>query len=81
MCPSVAKVVPGEDFTLAIAFDNGEEGVLDMKPHLGFGVFQRIADYEYFKRVRVAFDTIEWDCGVDLDPEFVYAKCEMTTPT
>jgi hypothetical protein len=29
MYPSVAKVVPGEDFTLAIAFDNGEEGILN----------------------------------------------------
>ena len=27
-------------------------------------------------RVRVAFDTIEWDAGVDLDPEFVYTKCQ-----
>ena len=79
MYPSVIKVLPSEDFTLAIMFDNGEEGILDMGPHLGFGVFQRIADYEYFKRVRVAFDTVEWDCEVDLDPEFVYAKCKMTT--
>ena len=79
MSPSVVKVVPNEDFTLAIVFDNGEEGILDMRPHLGFGVFQKIADYEHFRRVRVAFDTIEWDRGVDLDPEFVYAKCKMIT--
>ena len=79
MYPSVTKVVPNEDFTLAIAFDNGEEGILDIKPYLSFGVFQTIRDYERFKVVRVAFDTIEWDCGVDLDPEFVHAKCEMTT--
>ena len=70
MYPSVATVTPREDFTLEIAFDNGEEGVLDMKPYLDFGVFQKIADYEHFKRVRVAFDTLEWDCDVDLDPEF-----------
>jgi hypothetical protein len=31
-------------------------------------------DYEKFRRVRVSFDTIEWDEGVDLDPEFVYKK-------
>ena len=80
MYPSVSKVVPNEDFTLAIAFDNGEHGMLDMKPYLGFGVFQRIREYEHFKCVRVAFDTIEWDSGVDLDPEFVYGKCKMTTP-
>lgn len=78
MNPSVAKVTPAEDFTLAIAFDNGEEGVLDMKPYLDFGVFKTLKDYSLFKRVRVAFDTIEWDGGVDLDPEFVYSKCKLT---
>jgi len=77
MVPAVTEVVPNEDFTLAIAFDNGEEGTLDMKPYLGSGVFRKISDYEHFKRVRVAFDTIEWENGVDLDPEFVCAKCKM----
>ena len=80
MYPSVAKVIPNEDFTLTVRFNNGEEGILDMKPYLTFGVFERIADHEHFKRVRVAFDTIQWDCGVDLDPEFVYARCRLTTP-
>jgi hypothetical protein len=45
-----------------------------MKPYLDFGVFKKIRDYEKFKKVRIAFDTIEWDEGVDLDPEFVFAK-------
>ncbi|MEW6367727.1 MAG: DUF2442 domain-containing protein [Acidobacteriota bacterium] len=77
MYPSVREVVPGEDYMLSIVFDNGETGTLDMKQILGFGVFQRLKDQEAFKRVRVAFDTIEWDSGIDLDPEFVYAKCEI----
>ena len=38
-------------------------------------VFQRLKDYDAFRWVRVAFDTIEWDAGIDLDPEFVFAKC------
>ena len=79
MYPSVMGVVPQDDFSLAIEFDNGESGVLDMKPFLDFGIFQRIRTYEQFKRVRVSFDTIEWDSGIDLDPEFVYAKCSITT--
>ena len=79
MYPSVINVTPNKDFTLSIAFDSGEEGILDMKPFLGFGVFRRIADYKHFKLVRVAFDTIEWDCDVDLDPELVYSKCRITT--
>lgn len=75
MYPSVKEVVPGDDYILSVVFDNGESGTLDMKPFLDFGIFQRIKDRDAFKRVRVSFDTIEWDCGVDLDPEYVYTKC------
>lgn len=74
MYPAVKNVTSGDNFVLFIDFDNGESGTLDMKPFLDFGVFRRLNQPTAFKRVRVAFDTIEWDCGVDLDPEFVYAK-------
>lgn len=75
MAPSVKKVVPGADYVLTVEFDNGESGSLDMKGVFDFGVFTRIKDPEAFRRVRVSFDTIAWDSGVDLDPEYVYAKC------
>jgi len=76
MYPAVKEVVPGDDYVLSVVFDNGETGIMDMKPILDFGVFHRIKDTDAFKRVRVTFDTIEWDCGVDLDPEYVYARCK-----
>jgi len=76
MYPSVKQVTPGVDYTLSVLFDNGESGMIDMKPILDFGVFKRLKNYDEFRRVRVAFDTIEWDCGVDLDPEYVYSKCK-----
>ena len=75
MYPSVKEVIPLDDYTLSLVFENGESGILDMKPMLHFGVFQRIKDLDNFKSVHVSFDTIQWDCGVDLDPEYVYAKC------
>lgn len=77
MYPSVIKVEPIDDHALSIVFDNGECGILDMKEYLNFGVFSRLKNLENFKRVRVCFDTIEWDSGIDLDPEFVYEKCEI----
>ena len=80
MYPSVKEVIPRDDYTLFVVFDNGENGILDMKPILDFGIFQRIKNYETFRQVRVSFDTIEWDCGVDLDPEFIYAKCKAHVP-
>ena len=76
MYPSIVKVIPGEDYVLSIIFDNGESGTLDMKQFLDFGVFRKLKDYDAFRRVRVSFDTIEWDAGIDLDPEFIYAKCK-----
>ena len=76
MYPSVTSVVPKDDYILDITFSNGESGALDMKPYLNFGVFNRLKDYKAFEKVTVAFDTIEWETGADLDPEFVYDKCK-----
>ncbi len=78
MYPSVKSVSPSENHLLSIVFDNGESGVLDMKPYLDFGVFQKLKNPDVFKRVRVSFDTIEWDSGIDLDPEFVYTKSKRS---
>lgn len=75
MYPSVKKVVPEDNYILIIDFDNGERGILDMKPFLEFGVFKKLKDYHAFKQVQVKFDTVEWESGIDLDPEFLYAKC------
>lgn len=75
MYPAVISVSPGENYTIRVVFDNGEQGVLDMKPYLDFGVFQRLKDVALFKQARIAFDTVEWPSGADLDPEFVYEKC------
>jgi hypothetical protein len=80
MYPAVKEALPHDDYTLTVVFENGESGVLDMKPMLDFGVFRTLKDYDNFKHVHVAFDTIEWDCGVDLDPEFVYEKCVSPVP-
>ena len=78
MYPSIVKVTPGKNYVLSILFDNGESGTLDMKKFLDFGVFKRLKDHNAFKKVRVSFDTIEWESGVDLDPEFVYEECKAT---
>ncbi|MBL0174153.1 MAG: DUF2442 domain-containing protein [Ignavibacteria bacterium] len=77
MPPAVTSVVARDDFTLHVVFENGESGVLDMKPYLDFGVFRSIGTLAAFKSVRVAFDTVEWGNGIDLDPEFVHTACVL----
>ncbi|MFO7929908.1 MAG: DUF2442 domain-containing protein [Thermodesulfobacteriota bacterium] len=80
MYPSVKNVTPGDNYVLYVEFENGESGLLDMKPALDFGTFKRLKDQETFKQVRVKFDTIEWNCGLDLDPEYVYEKAVRKEP-
>nr|VFJ91577.1 MAG: Protein of unknown function (DUF2442) [Candidatus Kentron sp. LFY]VFJ97231.1 MAG: Protein of unknown function (DUF2442) [Candidatus Kentron sp. LFY] len=74
MVPSVKKVFALDGYQIFIEFDNDECGMLDMAPYLNFGVFGRIRDPDLFRQVRVAFDTVEWGNGIDLDPKFVYEK-------
>jgi hypothetical protein len=74
--PSVTAVRAQQDHILHLVFANGENGLLDMKPYLEFGIFSRIKHPDSFAKVKVSFDTIEWESGADLDPEFVYSKCQ-----
>ncbi len=77
MHPAVMSVECEEDYVLSVVFDNGENGLLDMKPYLDFGVFKTLRDPSAFETVHVSFDAIAWESGADLDPEFVYEKCHI----
>lgn len=78
MYPVIVSVSPNEDSSLSVVFEDGAEGVLDRTPYLDFGVFKRIKGIDEFKRVRISLDTVQWDCGADLDPEFICAKCTLS---
>ena len=72
MYPAITSVVDNGDYILLVGFDNGENGLPDMKPYLNFGIFKKIQDPRIFKSASVTFDTISWETGADLAPEFVY---------
>nr|VFK64688.1 MAG: Protein of unknown function (DUF2442) [Candidatus Kentron sp. UNK]VFK71181.1 MAG: Protein of unknown function (DUF2442) [Candidatus Kentron sp. UNK] len=80
MHPSVTKITVAENYRIRVEFNNSESGILDMAPILSFGVFRKLKDPAVFNAARVAFDTVEWPDGIDLDPEFVYEKCVGKCP-
>jgi len=43
-----------------------------MKPNLKYPAFERLKDYELFKKVYAAGETIEWETGEDVSPESLY---------
>ena len=79
MYKGVMSVVAMDDYKLLLRFDNNESRIFDVKPILSCGRFAELNDLNLFKKVRVSFDTVEWDNGLDLDPEYLYAKSKETS--
>jgi hypothetical protein len=71
---SVIEVEPNKDNKLLLTFENGEKRIFDMKEYLEYGVFQELKDENIFNSVHIAFDSIEWVNGIDIDPEVLYKK-------
>jgi hypothetical protein len=59
---------------LELTFKNNEIKIFDVKPYLDTGVFKTLQDKIFFNLVKVAFNSIEWPNGIDLDPEVLYEK-------
>ena len=71
---SIKKVKPLSNYKLELTFENKEVKIFDVKPYLEVGLFKTLKDENYFKTVKISYDSIEWPNGVDLDPEVLYEK-------
>ena len=67
------------EYKLLLAFSDGSLRLVDLAAELDGEVFEPLRDVGYFKTVHVnhELDTIVWDNGADLSPEFLY---EMGVP-
>ncbi len=64
------------DYVIRIKFDDGAEGEVDLRDELSGEVFASLKDLDIFKRFRVdpELQTIAWENGADMAPEFLYAQ-------
>lgn len=79
MYHGVKSVKAAEGHHLIVEFDNGEWRLFDVKPLLAIGRFRELTAQQEFRKVRVAFDTVEWENGLDIDPEYLYAQSAPIT--
>lgn len=77
MIPSIVEVTATQKYTLNILFSNGENRSFDMSPYIDIGLFQELKNKEMFTTVKKSFDTVEWDNGADIDPEFLYTESKL----
>ena len=79
MNPRVKKVVPNDDYTINIVFDNEEEKVFDVKPYLDKGIFKELKDPNVFKSVRTFMGSVQWRHGQDFCPDTLYQSSNRIT--
>ena len=70
----VIKANANDDFTLDLTFDDGSVRRFDMKPYLAYPVFQKLRDIDYFRRLTVEFDTVQWPDEQDMSPDTLYLE-------
>jgi hypothetical protein len=64
------------DYKLALTFEDNSMRLVDLANELDGEVFEPLKNLAYFRTVRVNpdLDTIVWDNGADMAPEFLYEK-------
>jgi hypothetical protein len=72
MNPEVVNAKPEKNHTVHVWFENGEEGIFDVKPYLDYEVFQPLKNEKMFQTVRPFLGTIQWENEADLCPDTVY---------
>jgi hypothetical protein len=74
MNPRVKKVTPNSNYTVRLIFDNGEEGIFDVKPYLDKGIFKELRNLQVFNSVKPFMGTIQWKNGQDFCPDTLYIE-------
>lgn len=68
-----AKYVKG--FEIELSFNDGSNGLVNLKPYLDKPIFEPLNNVEFFKRFKLGSWTLEWENGADFAPEFLYERC------
>ncbi len=73
----VDSVLPGEDYTLRLTFNNGEIRCFDMRPYLNLPVYRRLQNLGFFALAHTDYGTVVWPDEIDIAPETLYAHSDL----
>lgn len=76
-----AKALP--DYRLRICFSDGVEGEVNLKAFIEASprpIVKALRDHSVFSAIRVELDTVVWENGFDLAPEFLRARAKRRVP-
>ena len=61
-------------YKLLLTFEDGSIRMADLEAHLDGEIFEPLKEIDYFRAasVNTELDTIVWDNGADMSPDFLY---------
>ena len=70
-----------QGYTIWVRFNDGAEGEVDLEAELEGEVFGPLLDLTAFRSLRVdpEIQTVVWENGADLAPEFLHENLRVTT--
>ncbi len=77
----VIAVTANDDFSLNLRFNDWSEKRFDAKPYFDYEFFRELKDENYFKKVGLAYGTIQWPHGQDISPDTLYLEGVAVTTT
>ncbi|MGX8705081.1 MAG: DUF2442 domain-containing protein [bacterium] len=72
LAPDAVSVTPLSPRVLRVRFANGELRDFDMVPLMERKCYQPLKSDTLFFAARVAYGTVQWPNGLDIDPEWLY---------
>lgn len=63
-----------DDYTLDLKFNDGSAKLFDVKPYLDYEVFKELKNLNRFKKIKIAFGTVQWENEQDISPETLYLE-------
>ncbi len=70
MFPHVVAAKHIEGHRIAVRFNDGSSGKVDLTESLAVPIFQPLRDVECFRRFSVEGHTLSWPNGADFAPEY-----------
>lgn len=68
----VKKINQIDGYKISLTFDDKKTKIVDIEPYLDKGIFLTLRDPDYFKLVKVKYDTIVWPNEADFCPDVLY---------
>jgi len=71
------------EYKIWVSFNNGNSGVVDLQIELTGPIFEPLKEISLFKTIKVhpIMETVVWENGADLAPEFLHDLMEVTIKT